>query len=872
MDRNEWATELAESVLACAHKRDRAALIEGCDRDSLLAAWVVVHVATGHATGVTARDMAIALETWRPGHDWPTMTVQLISAFRGNGLPPEINEDLAAAGDSLLQLLVSARGYDVVRPDLLAHDGAGGVASRHRDVEAAPEPDPTPILDQFARGDSVAQEQPLRLATPHLDVHRRAVGALRLRLREDDASGRELAAPYLRGLEAWLTPIEFAALFETSDHRLLLDEALDASKRIIEVPYTMPGGWADVYPNEERPHTPEWLRDHVVTGGARSQKYTTGSLHTWVLVSEGSWDRARVARALRDLEKIGLAPRDDGFDVRVFLPEFAGDPDERGISYHYHFDDPDQLRDVLVMLATGIVRFEAFALEGGSLNFLGARSVPLPPDLIGRMYAMVRQALGPDPSHAVSQLGIMKARLSDEYMQAEARFVGSENARYEQLWNLSLLRPTDDLSPTDREDFEAVRRGYLAAESRMARLLLGGQPVDEESIAGTARRDFEMAVSARPNQWHGTQIRLDVLEENQAFLHVEYRDGALDWTAAGSGPDGPWYHSTATQIDARTVDAINGFREVRHLAASGRRSRIPERAAVIDNLVTTLSESVTEMAELLASHDVAGVVASPGADLDGVPIHLLDFGTLLPSSITYAPSTSFLAAIGSEARDGESAVFSFAGRDDDIPNVRIEASVVASLQVSPTRQTDNVRPVDLLTAGGSSVIHISCHGLAVGRFGLRGLMLAPGDASGFVSTADILGSDGFFDTDVVFLSACSSSVADHAQTLVQSFGGVDLAFIAAGARSAVASQWDIGDVPSLIYAAEFHATLARTRSIRRAYDAAQRALKSDLATLSNSAGDQLDRHWPRWQETWRKVPCRTHAVHWGAFRLSGLIR
>ena len=872
MDRDAWAAEVAETVLDGAAKRHRDTLIAACDHDALLAAWVVVHIATGHVNGVAARDLALALETWRPGNEWSTITVETISEFRRYGLPPQVNEDLWAAWDSLLQLVVCARGFQAVQPDLLAFDDATIRIDRARDREPTPEPDATAILEMFPIDDlSPMKVWPFRVPASHLDAHIRAIRGLQRHLREDDANATAFAASYVRGLKGWLTTMEFVNLFEDSNGRLLLDEALDASKRLISLTHTMRGGWADVYPHSTSPWTPQWLRDQVVTGGARSQKYTTGSLHTWILVSEGPWDRARVERVLREVEKVGFVPLDGAFVVKVFLPEFAGDSDELQIDYQYHLDDPDQLRGALVMLATGALRFEVFALEGGSLTFLGARSLSIPADLIGAMSPLVRRALGPDPSDTLSQLGMMKIRLADEDTQAEARFVGSENARYEHLWNLSLLRPRVDLTPIACDDFEAARRGYLAAESRLARLLLGGQPVDEEAIVASSRRDFEMAVSARPQQWQGTESCLEVLGQHQAFLHVDYRDGMLDWTAAGVGTDDPWYLWTSSQVDQRVVDAINGFRRVRHGAAANQRSSWRERASIIDVLVSVLNESVAEMAERLAIHNVTSIVASPGADLDGMPIHLLDFGALAPSCISYAPSTSFLAAINADAREGEDvAVLTYAGLDDDIPNVRVEAAVVAGVRSGRARQVDDAKPDDLLVLD-SRFIHVSCHGLASGRLGLRGLMLSPGDASGFVSAADILATDGFFETDVVFLSACSSSVADHTGTVVQSFGGVDFAFIGAGARSAVASQWDVSDVASVIYAAEFHAMLVEAGSTRGAYDAAQRALKSDLASLSDRAREELNRYWSGWHDSWMKVPSRTHAVHWGAFRLSGLV-
>lgn len=775
-----------------------------------------------------------------------------------------------ATWESLLQLAVASRGFDAVRPDLLAYDRVAQLIDHHRNCAPVAEPDATAILEAFPVADPVG---PFRLTAPHLDVHRRAVRALQLHLREDDIGGRQLAAPYINGLEAWLTPIEFADLFAASDERLLLDEALDASMRILTLPYVMPGEWADVYPGSSESRTPGWLRDHVVTGGARSQKYTTGSLHTWILVSEGPWDRVRVERVLRELERIGVVLLDRGFDLKVFLPEFAGDLAEQAIDYHYHFDDPDELRGVLVMLATGMVRFEAFALEGGALSFLGARSIELPADLVGRMHTMVRPVLGSDPSQALAQLGMRKLCLAQDALQAEARFVGSENARYEQLWNLSIVQRQDDWTAGALEEFNAARRGYLAAESRLARLLLGGQPVDEARIVDAPRREFEVAVAGRPNRWKGTEIRLDVLEDGQAFLHLDYRDGTLDWTAAGVGADGPWYHWTASEVDERVVESINAFRRTRHGAAIGQHSRTAERATVIDALVAVLSESVAEMAERLAGQHVTSIVASPGADVDGVPIHLLDFGESVPSSsISYAPSTSFLAAITSGQRPSdEVAVIAYAGRENDIPNVRVEAAVVAGLQRGATRLVEDAGPDDVLASVAARVIHVACHGLAIGRLGLRGLMLSPGDGSGFLSAADILATDGFFDTDVVFLSACSSSVADHAETLIQSFGGVDFAFLAAGARSVVASQWDVGDVAALIYAAEFHATLIDTGSTRHAYGAAQSALLTDLVSLSDRAREALDRGWPSWHASWLRVPARTHAVHWGAFRLAGRI-
>lgn len=866
MDRDEWATSLAETILRYAGATTGDDLRTACDDDVLTAAWVVVTIAAAHVDGMTASDVAVALETWRPGKDWASLTVRTVSAFRTHGLPPVVAEDLLIACDSLLQLVLVGGEFEAVGPVGISAERL----VRLREKAQAVEPDPAEILRLYPAPDIKAAE--FRLAAPHLDRHRQAVAGLRQHLKREGPGVMELADEYLKGLDEWLTPIEIKDLLEAPPARLFLDQAIQASKKLIVLPHVMKGGWPDTYPASPAPVSPDWVRDFVVTGGVRTATYTTGSLHTWLLVSEGRWDRGRVERVLREVQKVGITSTEDRFSISVFLPEFSGDSDEHVVKYFYSLDSPDGLRGALIMVATGVVRFEVFAISSGSLEFVGARSLPLPEDLLDRIYSIIREALKSQDG-ALDQLGMRKAYLATEDAQAEARFMASQNSRFEHLWNLSLIRQQAGQEPFDAEVYEGARRSYLAAESQLAHLMIMGSPVDEDALLTDARRDFEMAVASQPQGWPGARPRLDVLATRQAFVHVDYRDGVLDWTAAGQGSDGPWFVWTHSEVDQTVADAINAFRRARHGAAQGRTAPASALAPVLDELIRVLDESVSEMAKKLEAHGVTRVIASPGADLDGVPVHLLDLGPLEPAGVSYAPSTPFLAAINGGSRGGDHvAVLSFAEQGPDaIPEVRAEAAIVASLHRGAVEVIHDATPADFLSQNKATILHVACHGVALDRLGLRGLILSPGGSSGFVSSADVLAVRNAYEADLVFLSACSSSVADHAATLIQTVGGVDYALLAAGARAAVSSQWDVGDIPALVYAVEFHAVLNETDKVRTAYAAAQLALKTDLESLCQTARDALDDYRPGWAELFKLVPMRNHPVHWGAFRLSGLV-
>jgi len=163
---------------------------------------------------------------------------------------------------------------------------------------------------------------------------------------------------------------------------------------------------------------------------------------------------------------------------------------------------------------------------------------------------------------------------------------------------------------------------------------------------------------------------------------------------------------------------------------------------------------------------------------------------------------------------------------------------------------------------GARVVHVAAHAV-VPEKDVAGAFLAFGRARGTVAASDDDGRltaaeiyDLHVGADLVVLSACRSG---RGRITGDGVAGFTRAFISAGARTVVASQWDAPDESARRLMARFYAEVASGHDKAEALRSAQLALLADLRAgrvkVASPAGD---------------VVLPPHPALWAGFRVHGL--
>jgi CHAT domain-containing protein len=273
----------------------------------------------------------------------------------------------------------------------------------------------------------------------------------------------------------------------------------------------------------------------------------------------------------------------------------------------------------------------------------------------------------------------------------------------------------------------------------------------------------------------------------------------------------------------------------------------------VDRLVIIPDDALHYLAFETLIHDI-------GSESPSVPRYLLEDFTL-----SYAPSASVLAELGvsgstaSIAETADVAVFAnptFAPAllaQNDSPSTVVrwlyaeEGLRVTRIPFSATE----AKAVKRYAGGGSTiytgaeasenrvktdrldrfrVIHFATHGLISQQMPARSaLVLTPGgDEDGFLQVREIYGLK--LKSDLVVLSACQTA---RGQVLAgEGVRGLAQAFLYAGARSVVASLWDVNDERATEFMESFYKNLSSKKSKADALRAAKLELLRQDATAS----------------------------------------
>jgi len=253
-----------------------------------------------------------------------------------------------------------------------------------------------------------------------------------------------------------------------------------------------------------------------------------------------------------------------------------------------------------------------------------------------------------------------------------------------------------------------------------------------------------------------------------------------------------------------------------------------------------------ELYQLLIEPVEAYLPSQPGSRITIIPhgpLFALPFAGLRDArgryfleryTLEYAPAISVLRFTGANAAHVEGAVSHFllvadpAGMQKlglpQLPGSRREVSDVArrfpvnevTVLVGAEAQGDTVRE----KAAKSTVIHFATHGIVDDTQPFDSYLAL---SDGKLTARDIYGLN--LNADLVFLSACRSGMGKVTGDGVL---GLTRAFLYAGARSVVATLWDVADEPTAKLVANFYKNMGQHQDKAQALRAAQLSVLSEL--------------------------------------------
>ncbi len=361
----------------------------------------------------------------------------------------------------------------------------------------------------------------------------------------------------------------------------------------------------------------------------------------------------------------------------------------------------------------------------------------------------------------------------------------------------------DDLKSTLLADKRAPYEALFA-------LRLSEGHVDEAlaiSERARARAFLDVFLASR----HDTRARLSVLESLAPRL-------------TASPPEAPAPAPTPIGSTERALAGENVLDFFRAGDALYRYSHTAGGTAQIDRIPASI-ESISEQARKVEAggRDLAPYLALGRTLLDGAalptrrgatlyvvtdePIANVPFAALRDrdrflierAAIAYVPSLTVLAALSGAARTSSAAAVvlgasrSFDPSRPELTGARDEAEAVAALLGVTARLGPRATRDALKAAGGAAVLHVAGHASAGAAGGTLELADGPVDAAAILAW--------HLHPKLVFLATCSSGTRDAHEIS----GTLATAFLAAGARTAVATLRAIPDASARRFAAAFYA-------------------------------------------------------------------
>ncbi len=289
------------------------------------------------------------------------------------------------------------------------------------------------------------------------------------------------------------------------------------------------------------------------------------------------------------------------------------------------------------------------------------------------------------------------------------------------------------------------------------------------------------------------------------------------------------------------------------------------------------------IADLARARGVRELRLAPTRLLHGLPFGMLRIGEqqrlMDVVDISYAPSFAILQALRSQPeRDGQDGLVAACGlhhAEDEAAFVHAAGAATISLvgaAATPSSVLAEMRQVRR--------IHLCCHGHYEATDALAScLQLSPDGPDGLLTAAQLLADGDLSGVELAVLGSCFSGAGQTSAATLDIAGGIDSAFLAAGARNVVSALWPIDDFAALIFHAEFYLALAEGKTLHQAFRVAVMCLRDGswrgIATrpagqLLTGLGTDLDAALAELVDDSDDTVDFSDPVYWAPFRLCGL--
>jgi hypothetical protein len=609
-----------------------------------------------------------------------------------------------------------------------------------------------------------------------------------------------------------VTLLEIHACFLVDDQARLELAALEEAGNQHEIFRSMPGGW----PGPDSSDVPDWIRDVAINVGARMFYASTGHVPGWLIVAESD-DELQAIHHWSYEPNFGFGLDDSGNPVLTIQLTFPSDQKTADAWWHYPLDDLRSVTRLRTLIAIGVVRLDVYRISPAArLEFVFAFGCPLPLALRDACRRFLEANSLPSSEvrlfHPMTPLDELTGMTLVERNMYDGLSQGVQALRTQSSSSLA-----------------AAYRHHLETLDATTAAVFGGIPGDDLYQKSRENWRIALAQSGRPSR---ELIDLGLLGSGRGYVQFQVKlDEPIQLVAYVA------YLDEAGELTTSTVEF------------GGRLSTSWD----VEQQAAALAAGLSEFGQLL-TNGVSKLVVCPAPAAYNLPYHeaLLRLGF---EEVSYTHRIGTLRPRArSSARD--IAVVGFAGEGSRyIGAVDIELDVISHLY-----STSRLQHLTGLVPG---VAHLAGHGHAGNRTYETAMEISAADPP--LSSARVLLDFDASESDLVFLSACSSGAGAYLPDQVAEAIPMDVAFIEAGARTVVSTSTPVSDYVACFFAAVFHSELLAGSSMWDAFVKAREAART--GTLSNSSS-AVERLWPTWNAD-ISAAVSLHPHDWLSYRLSG---
>lgn len=668
-----------------------------------------------------------------------------------------------------------------------------------------------------------------------------------------------------------LTPVELHLATALDPDARLLRGCAEVAKTVLEAPLLGPDGLPDQALG--RRIIPAWMLEWVWIRGGQLHHASAGIVPHFCFDAE-TQDVEEAVQSLRDAVRITLDVDDDAVVISlVFETSLA---ETFSAPFVFRLEHAQALSDLAMLILAGYMRVDVLKL-----------SSPNPRHVVTGHFELTDQFLAEIREPVLREVRrrcngdalVLKEMVVGEMTSDPDRFgfLGCDTVKTQHLIAPGLLA-RDPLVIQDLEQTLAENRNELLDQWISEAEVFadtGENSPDADLILSVAADKYNVQLQkARSGPVvDNVASELDAStvlgEPTRALVHFALLGGRLIGYWCQGGEPEPRFG--AIDLGHWTAESlVNALAEWADPRRSGGRALEP----VLDGLGADVAGAI---AQTLVPLGVRDVLLSPFGPLELVPFHAASTsrGPLIDvfESVGFAPSLRLLAELaGDHGVAGNAPVaFGYRGNVFHLPYAEREIELIASLFPDVRASVGEGATPDALerVAASPRFLHLACHGvLRPERPLISGFELAGSPPSrGFLSSARILKSGDFKGTEFVVLASCSSGASIGDGHAAMAYGGLDGAFLASGARCAVAALWEVNDIATFAFMCAFYSALAEGRGIYDSYLNGLLILRRgrNAASIHPEMTDVLEAALAGIRDD-----AFAHPYYWGAFKVSGL--